>query len=218
MRGLSTASSFADLSQYITFLVKVLVIVSLWQICCWYNSVPTILLTTFPLWTFDFCYEYFGQSLTGNIWHQPSKTAVDVPSCTCCCQVKWLSKQTSRQNDHHKCLEYQKIASVEELQTLHMSTKPRTSDHRLPWGERHRKRKCSMIFLKGEKRDTIINKSREYVERFQWPKQFYSWNQTSTGTVPKATLRDGMECTNTSLSWAELILPVRFISHNNGYL
>ena len=66
---------------------------------------------------------------------------------------------------------------VQELETLPAGTKPKTSHHRLPGGERRWKRKRRTIFLKGRERAIV--------------------KQTNIGTVSKTTLgkllRDGME-------------------------
>ena len=55
--------------------------------------------------------------------------------------------KTGGQCNHHRQLASQKILSVEELETLPVDTKPKTSHHRSPWEERRRKRKRSTIFL-----------------------------------------------------------------------
>ena len=59
-------------------------------------------------------------------------------------QIDWRAKQPSQV---HKWLTSRKIWSVEELETLTARTKPRTSHHRLPGGERRGKRKRYTIFL-----------------------------------------------------------------------
>ena len=61
---------------------------------------------------------------------------------------KWPSRYTGGQSNPHKWLASRKIWSVEELETLPAGTKPRTSHHRSPGGERRGKRKRYTIFLK----------------------------------------------------------------------
>ena len=62
----------------------------------------------------------------------------------------------------------------EKLEALPAGTKPRTSHHQSPGGERHGKRlKDEMIFLKGRERAIL--------------------NQTNNGTVSKVTLGKRLE-------------------------
>ena len=55
--------------------------------------------------------------------------------------------------NHHIWLAPWKIRSFEELETLPAATKPRTSHHRSPGGERRGKRKRSTIFLERQRDD-----------------------------------------------------------------
>ena len=82
--------------------------------------------------------------------HPPSNTPVGMLLWTCWSEGKWLSRQTGWQSNSHKWLASQKFQSAGELETLPVGTKPRTSHHWLPWGERHGKRKCLTIFHETE--------------------------------------------------------------------
>ena len=67
-------------------------------------------------------------------------------------------------SNSHKWLPLWKALSVEELETLPVGAKPRTSQHWLPGGERHGKSKHSTICSKDEKR---LSSSRQTLELFQ---------------------------------------------------
>ena len=70
-----------------------------------------------------------------------SKTPMDVLPCICWDEGKWLR------------LVSQKIWSVEQLEILPVGTKPRTSHHQSPGGERCGQRKHLMIFLERMRED-----------------------------------------------------------------
>ena len=93
-------------------------------------------------------------------WHPPSKTSVRVLPWTCRCEGKRPSRQTGGQSNPHKWLAFRKIWSVEKLETLPAGTKPRTSHHRSPGGERRGK-----IFL--ERTRESHRQSGEHWNRFK---------------------------------------------------
>ena len=72
--------------------------------------------------------------------HPPSNTPAGVLPWTCRSEGKWPSRQTVGQSNLYKWLPSRKIWSVEELETLPSGTKPRTSHHRSPGGERRGKK------------------------------------------------------------------------------
>ena len=80
-------------------------------------------------------------------WSKSVFCYVDVLPWTCLSEGKWPSRQSGRQSNHYKWHASQRILCVEELETLRVGTKPRTAHHWMPEGERHGKRKHSMIFL-----------------------------------------------------------------------
>ena len=63
--------------------------------------------------------------------------------------LEWreMTKEIGRQSNPHKWLASWKICSAEELETLPVGTKPRTSHHRSPGGEGCGKKKHETIFL-----------------------------------------------------------------------
>ena len=69
------------------------------------------------------------------------------------------------QSNHHKWLVSRKIWSVEKLEILLAGTKPRTSHHRSPGGDRHWKRKRQTIFL--ERTREGLCESDEHWNRFK---------------------------------------------------
>ena len=73
--------------------------------------------------------------------HPPSKTPVGLLPWTCRSEGKWPSLNDWRARQSLKWLASRKIWCIEELETLHAGTKPRTSHHRSPGGERRWKRK-----------------------------------------------------------------------------
>ena len=79
--------------------------------------------------------------------HKPSKTPVDVVPWTCRSEGKRPIKQTGGQSNPHKWLASPEIWRVEKLETLPTGTKPRTSYHWSPGGERRSKGKHKTIFL-----------------------------------------------------------------------
>ena len=97
-------------------------------------------------------------------------------------QTQWREKQPSQ------------VACCKELETLPAGTKPGTTHHRSPGGQRRGKRKRSRACLKGREKAII--------------------NQTNIGTASKATLgklqrrgwahMDFSEHIDTILNWTEL--------------
>ena len=69
--------------------------------------------------------------------HPLLKIPVDLLHWTCPHEEKWLSKWSCGQSSHHMWFVSQRIWYVEELGTLLVCTKPRTSHHRSAGGERH---------------------------------------------------------------------------------
>ena len=60
-----------------------------------------------------------------------------------------MCKHTRGHSGHDEWQASRKIRSIEELEVLLSSAKPRTSPHRSPGGERRGKRKRSAAFLEG---------------------------------------------------------------------
>ena len=122
----------------------------------------------------------FWQSTTCEVWEAqtgmcqwftlqpPSKTPAGVLPWTCRSERKRPSRQTGGQSNPHEWLASRKMRSVEELEKLPAVTKPRTSHHRSPGGERRGKRKRALDDLPLKGRETAIVK------------------QTNIGTVSKA--------------------------------
>ena len=77
-------------------------------------------------------------------------------------QIDWLAIKATSQADVSP-----KIRSIEELETLPAGTKTRTSHHRLPGGERHRKRKRSTNFLDRTRKPYGALSIRPTLELFQ---------------------------------------------------
>ena len=85
-----------------------------------------------------------------NVRHPSSNNPVGVLPWTCRSQRKWQSRQTVGHNNHHRRVASRKILSVEELETLPAGTKPRTSHHRSPGGEREGRREEALNDLHRE--------------------------------------------------------------------
>ena len=96
---------------------------------------------------------------------KPKTTAMDVLPWICQSQGRWSCRQTGRQSIHYKWLVALKIWTTEQFETLPVGTKPRTSYHWSPGGQRCRE---EVLDKKGQERDTV--------------------NQINTGTVSKSTL------------------------------
>ena len=102
--------------------------------------------------------------------------------------------------NHHKLLASWKLWSVEELETLSLSTKPMTSHHWSSGGERHGKRKRLTIF---------VERTRE--GHRQWDKH---WN-CYKGNVGKTAERRGeahmgfLERIDTILNWNEQVKAIK---------
>ena len=118
--------------------------------------------------------------------HPSSKTPVGV--------IRW-TYQSGWQSNHHKWLASRKIWSVEKLETLPAGTKPRTSHHWSPEGERRGKREHQTVFL--ERTRDGHRESDDHWNRFK-------------GDVGETSERRGgahmdfSESMDTILNWTEL--------------
>ena len=84
-------------------------------------------------------------------------------------------------SNSHKWLPLWKALSIEELETLPVGTKPRTSQHWLPGGERRGKSKHSTICWKDEKR---LSSSRHWGA---WDISIEELETLSVGTKPRTS-------------------------------
>ena len=106
------------------------------------------------------------------IWHLPPKTSVDVMPRKCRKERRWPSTQTGWKY-HREWFVSRQIWNVEDLETLYVRTKRRTSHHRSPEEERRRKKNVRRSSLQGRERAIV--------------------NQTNNGIVSKATLGETSE-------------------------
>ena len=110
----------------------------------WWQSDHTYLILT-DLMSLLQKVEWEAQTGYVTVSHPPSETLVSVLPRTC--SPEMTDQIGCWQSNHHKWFVSQEIWSV-EFETLYAGAMPRTSPHQSPGGERHVKRKLSMMFVK----------------------------------------------------------------------
>ena len=117
-----------------------------------------------------------------------------------CSLLLSASSATEGSVNHHKCLASRKIWSLEELETTcGHKAKDITSHHELPGGERHGKRKHSILFLERMREGHC--QSDETLEMFPWQR----WGKLLGGGVE--CVMGFSEHLDTILNWKEGKVP-----------
>lgn len=98
------------------------------------------------------------------MWHYLASIFRDICGCTVCIQGKWPSRQTDNHSNYCKFAS-QKFWSAEELLTLPVGTKPWTSHHPLPGGDRHRKEALDDLPSKDGTRSSSTRSTLELLQR-----------------------------------------------------